>query len=95
MTTINPITLCLWYKDNVLEKDEYYCSIFPNSKILGKHPAMVTFELKGNKFQVLNGGIDFDYNESILFTMPCQDQAEVDHYWDTFIADGGEAMDCS
>jgi predicted 3-demethylubiquinone-9 3-methyltransferase (glyoxalase superfamily) len=91
----NPITPCLWCKDDALAKAQYYCNIFPNSKILSEHPVMVTFELNGNKFQALNGGVNFEYNESISFTIPCQDQAEVDHYWDTFIADGGKAQDCA
>jgi predicted 3-demethylubiquinone-9 3-methyltransferase (glyoxalase superfamily) len=94
-TTQNPIIPCLWCKDDALAKAEYYCNIFPNSKILGQHPAMVTFELNGNKFQALNGGVDFPYNESISFTIMCQNQTEVDHYWDTFITDGGKAQDCS
>ncbi len=93
--TSTTITPCLWCKDNALQKAEYYCNIFPNSKILSQHPAMVVFELNGNKFQALNGGVDFAYNESISFTIPCLDQSEVDHYWDTFIADGGKAQDCS
>ncbi len=93
--TTNNITPCLWCKDNALEKAEYYCSIFPNSKILSKHPAIVSFELNGNTFQALNGGVDFPYNESISFAIRCKDQAEVDHYWDTFIKDGGKAQDCS
>jgi predicted 3-demethylubiquinone-9 3-methyltransferase (glyoxalase superfamily) len=91
----NPITPCLWCKDDALAKAEYYCNIFPNSKILSEHPVMVTFQLNGNKFQALNGGVNFDYNESISFTIPCEDQAEVDHYWDTFIADGGKPQDCA
>jgi predicted 3-demethylubiquinone-9 3-methyltransferase (glyoxalase superfamily) len=89
------ITPCLWCKDDALAKAEYYCNIFPNSKIIGQHPVMVTFELNGKKFQALNGGVNFEYNESISFTIPCKDQAEVDYYWDTFIADGGKAQDCS
>lgn len=56
---------------------------------------MVSFELNGVKFQTLNGGVDFEYNESISYIINCQDQAEVDHYWHTFIADGGQAQDCS
>jgi predicted 3-demethylubiquinone-9 3-methyltransferase (glyoxalase superfamily) len=93
--TNNSITPCLWCKDNALEKAQYYCSVFPNSKILSQYPAMVAFELNGNKFQALNGGIDFAYNESISWTIDCADQEEVDYYWDKFIADGGKAMDCS
>ncbi len=92
---INIISPCLWCKDNALEKAEYYCSIFPNSKIISKHPAIVAFELNGNKFQALNGGVDFPYNESVSFTIPCKDQEEVDHYWNTFITDGGKAQDCA
>ncbi len=98
MTNVqNPklITPCLFCKDNALQKAEYYCSVFPNSKIVSKHPAIVSFELDGNKFQSLNGGVDFAYNESISFTIPCKDQGEVDHYWNTFINDGGQAMDCA
>jgi predicted 3-demethylubiquinone-9 3-methyltransferase (glyoxalase superfamily) len=95
MSTTNTIIPCLWCKDDALAKAQYYCSIFPNSKILSEHPVMVTFELNGNKFQALNGGIDFPYNESISFMISCKDQAEVDHYWDTFISDGGKAQDCS
>jgi predicted 3-demethylubiquinone-9 3-methyltransferase (glyoxalase superfamily) len=91
----NSITPCLWCKDGALEKAEYYCSIFPNSKIVSKHPAVVAFELNGNLFQALNGGVDFEYNESISFTIDCADQKEVDYYWDRFISDGGSAMDCS
>jgi predicted 3-demethylubiquinone-9 3-methyltransferase (glyoxalase superfamily) len=93
--TPNTITPCLWCKDDAKEKAEYYCSIFPNSKILAQHPSMTVFEINGNKFQALNGGVDFDYNNTISFTIPCENQTEVDHYWDTFIKDGGEAMDCS
>jgi predicted 3-demethylubiquinone-9 3-methyltransferase (glyoxalase superfamily) len=95
MSSSTPITPCLWCKDNALVKAEYYCKIFPNSKILGQHPAMVIFELNGTKFMALNGGVDFAYNESVSFVVDCVDQTEVDHYWDTFLADGGIAMDCA
>lgn len=28
------------------------------------------------------------------FVIPCEDQAEVDHYWNTLIGDGGQASQC-
>ncbi len=93
--TQNPIIPCLWCKYNALQKAQYYCSIFPNSKITSQHPVIVTFELNGNKFQALNGGVDFQYNESVSFTISCKAQVEVDYYWNIFIADGGKAQDCS
>ncbi len=96
MSQINTyITPCLWCKDDAIQKAQYYCSVFPNSRIINQHPAMVAFELNGTKFQALNGGVDFPYNESISFTVLCSNQEEVDHYWNTFINDGGKAQDCS
>jgi predicted 3-demethylubiquinone-9 3-methyltransferase (glyoxalase superfamily) len=91
----NLITPCLWCKNDAVEKAEYYCSVFPNSRMVATHPAMCTFLLNGNKFQTLNGGVGFEYNNTISFTIPCENQEEVDHYWDTFINDGGQAMDCA
>jgi predicted 3-demethylubiquinone-9 3-methyltransferase (glyoxalase superfamily) len=93
--TNSKISPCLWCKDNALEKAQYYCSIFPNSKILSQLPVIVAFELDGVKFQALNGGVDFPYNESISYVIDCKNQEEVDYYWNKFIGDGGKAMDCS
>lgn len=90
----NKLTPCLWCNNNALEKAEYYCSIFPNSKILSQHQVVVVFELNGMKFQAINGGMDFAYNESISWVIDCQDQSEVDHYWDTFVKDGGKESQC-
>jgi predicted 3-demethylubiquinone-9 3-methyltransferase (glyoxalase superfamily) len=86
---------CLWCKENALEKANYYCSIFPNSKILSQTHVVVGFEVNGTKFNALNGGVDFSYNESISFVIECENQAEVDYYWNTFVNDGGMAQDCA
>jgi predicted 3-demethylubiquinone-9 3-methyltransferase (glyoxalase superfamily) len=95
MNITNTITPCLWCNDNAEEKAKYYCSVFPNSKIISEHRFMYVMELNGNRFQVLNGGVDFEYNNSVSFTIPCKDQEEVDHYWNTFINDGGSELECS
>ena len=42
----------------------------------------------------LNGGPDFTFNEAISFSIDCEDQAEVDRYWDALIAGGGEPSVC-
>lgn len=39
------------------------------------------FELDGQRFICLDGGPIFAPNEAISFTVECQDQAEVDYYW--------------
>jgi predicted 3-demethylubiquinone-9 3-methyltransferase (glyoxalase superfamily) len=48
----------------------------------------VEFELNGTTFVALNGGPEFKFNESISFELPCEDQAEVDYYWEKLGAGG-------
>ncbi len=40
------------------------------------------FELSGQKFICLDGGPTFKFNEAISFVVECEDQAEVDYYWE-------------
>ncbi len=42
----------------------------------------VEFELDGQPFVALNGGPEFTFNEAISFQIDCDDQDEVDHYWE-------------
>ena len=39
------------------------------------------FELYGQKFQALDGGPIFKFNESVSFMVDCRDQEEVDYFW--------------
>lgn len=40
------------------------------------------FELNGQTFQCLDGGPIFAFNEAVSFTVECDDQKEVDYFWD-------------
>ena len=42
----------------------------------------------------LNGGPMFSFTEAVSFVIDCADQAEVDHYWNTLTADGGQESMC-
>jgi predicted 3-demethylubiquinone-9 3-methyltransferase (glyoxalase superfamily) len=42
----------------------------------------VEFELSGNRFVAINAGPEFKFNEAISFAIPCEDQKEIDYYWD-------------
>jgi predicted 3-demethylubiquinone-9 3-methyltransferase (glyoxalase superfamily) len=55
---------------------------------------LVDFELNGQKFTALNGGPHHKLNEAISIVVPCADQAEVDYYWSSLLADGGQEMVC-
>ena len=105
MASIRPITPCLWFDDKAEEAARYYTGIFKNSKInkiarygeVGQevtHKApgsvmMVDFELNGQPFTALNGGPEFKFNEAISLIITCQDQKEVDYYWDK-LGQGGD-----
>ena len=54
----------------------------------------VSFELDGQRFEALNGGSQFTFNEAISFEVECEDHEEVDSYWDKLTADGGAPGPC-
>jgi predicted 3-demethylubiquinone-9 3-methyltransferase (glyoxalase superfamily) len=85
---------CLWFDHQANDAAKYYCSIFKDSKIVNTNPIVTMFELNGRKFMALNGGPRFTFNESVSFVVNCKDQAEVDHYWNSLTADGGEEGMC-
>src|SRR3989344_630274 len=46
----------------------------------------VGFELAGQKFQALDGGPYFKFNEAISLMVDCADQEEVDYFWEKLSA---------
>lgn len=85
---------CLWFDGQAREAADFYCSIFPNSKIINDSGMVVNFELNKHFFMGLNGGDNFKFNEAVSFVIPCKDQEEIDHYWYKLIADGGKEGNC-
>ncbi|MBV6450183.1 MAG: hypothetical protein MHPDNHAH_00904 [Anaerolineales bacterium] len=88
------ITPFLWFESQAEEAMNYYVSIFKNSKVLSSNPQSVNFILDGQEFFGLNAGPQFKFNEAISFLVNCEDQSEVDYYWNKLIADGGEESMC-
>jgi predicted 3-demethylubiquinone-9 3-methyltransferase (glyoxalase superfamily) len=89
-----PLYPCLWFDNQAKAAAEFYCSVFPNSKIMDDSGMVVNFELNGQKFMGLNGGDLYHFNEAVSFVITCKDQAEVDYYWNHLTADGGEEGRC-
>jgi predicted 3-demethylubiquinone-9 3-methyltransferase (glyoxalase superfamily) len=85
---------CLWFDGQARAAADFYCTIFPNSKIINDSGMVVNFELNGQFFMGLNGGNMFQFNEAISFVITCKDQEEIDHYWYKLIADGGKESMC-
>jgi predicted 3-demethylubiquinone-9 3-methyltransferase (glyoxalase superfamily) len=99
------ITPNLWFDTEAEEAANFYCSVFKNSRILNttrytenapREAGMVMtvdFELDGQRFTGINGGDNFKFDEAISFLINCEDQAEVDYYWDK-LSEGGEESQC-
>jgi len=101
-----PISPCLWFDTELEEAAAFYTSIFPNSSV--GHMARYTdsgpgepgtvmageFTLDGLTFRGINGGPEFHFSEAVSFSVTCEDQAQVDHYWTSLTADGGEESVC-
>ncbi len=80
------ITPFLWFNKEAEEAAKFYVSIFKNSKINSSNPMMVTFTLDGKDFIALNGGPEFKFTEAISFFVNCENQEEVDYYWEKLSA---------
>ncbi len=46
----------------------------------------VDFELSGNHFVAINAGPAFKFNEAVSFAVSCEDQKEIDYYWEKLSA---------
>jgi len=95
----------LWFDTEAEEAADFYISIFKNSRIVnvaryteaGPRPAgtvmTVEFELDGQRFVGINGGPEFTFSEAVSFQVTCEDQDEVDYYWD-HLSEGGQEGPC-
>ncbi len=100
------IVTSLWFDTEAEEAANFYCSVFPDSKILGvarygsagpRPEGMVMtvdFQLAGQMFNAINGGPEFKFTEATSLLVNCETQAEVDELWEKLTADGGEPGPC-
>ena len=95
----------LWFDTEAEEAAGFYTSVFKDSRIVnvthyteaGPREAgmvmTVEFELDGQRFVGINGGAQFKFDEAVSFEIHCEDQDEVDYYWER-LSDGGEEGQC-
>jgi len=100
------ISTFLWFNDQAEDAAKFYTSVFEGSRIVktvripaagpdGNETAqLVEFQMNGQQFTALNGGPHFPFNEAISFVVHCETQEEVDRYWKSLSADGGQEVQC-
>jgi predicted 3-demethylubiquinone-9 3-methyltransferase (glyoxalase superfamily) len=92
---VQKITPHLWYAKEAEEAARFYASIFPDSHVdrvtalpsdSPGGPAgsvkLVELTLSGQAFLAISAGPLDPFNHAISFVVNCDDQAEVDRYWD-------------
>jgi predicted 3-demethylubiquinone-9 3-methyltransferase (glyoxalase superfamily) len=96
------ITPFLWFDNRAEEAANFYTSIFKDSRIksfmrygeAGPGPngsvMGVTFELNGQEFIALNGGPQFTFTPAISFFVHCENQDEIDYFWEKLLEGGRE-----
>ena len=96
----------LWYANDAEKAATFYASIFPDSRVdrvtplLSDSPSgppgsvkVVDFTLFGQRFQAISAGPLDPFNHAISLVVVCDEQAEIDRYWDALLK-GGKAEAC-
>ncbi len=100
------ITPFLWYAKEAEEAAAFYCSIFPDSRVTrvtampSQSPSgppgsvkIVEFVLFAQDFVAMTAGPLDPFNHAVSFVVNCDDQAEIDRYWNALLK-GGSAEQC-
>ncbi len=97
----------LWYAKEAEEAARFYASIFPDSRVdrvtslRSETPSgppgsvkVVDFTLFGQPFEAMTAGPHHDFNDAISMVVLCDDQAELDRYWNALLEGGGREQAC-
>ena len=100
------ITPFLWYAKEAEEAAAFYASIFPDSRVIrvtslpSESPSgpagsvkIVEFVLFGQPFTAMSAGPLDPFNHAVSFVVTCDDQAELDRYWNALLK-GGSPEQC-
>ena len=101
------ITPFLWYAKEAEEAAACYVGLFPDSRVVrvtalpSESPSgppgsvkIVEFVLFGQDFTAMTAGPLDPFNHAISFVVNCDNQAEIDRYWDGLLANGGSPEQC-
>jgi predicted 3-demethylubiquinone-9 3-methyltransferase (glyoxalase superfamily) len=97
----------LWYAKEAEEAARFYASIFPDSRVDHVTPLpsdspsgpagsvkVVDFTLFGQPFQAISAGPHHEFNDAISMVVLCDDQMELDRYWQALLSNGGQPQAC-
>jgi predicted 3-demethylubiquinone-9 3-methyltransferase (glyoxalase superfamily) len=96
----------LWYAKEAEEAARFYASVFPDSRVTTVYDMpvdspsgppgsvkIVEFTLLGQPFMAMSAGPLDNFNHAISFMVECEDQREIDRYWEQ-LGKGGTYEPC-
>ena len=98
---MSKVTPFLMFNDQLESAIAFYTSTFPDSRVTnvarsGKDGPInsAEFVVGGQSFMGYNGGSYFKFSEGFSLFVACEDQAEVDRYWEKLVAAGATETAC-
>jgi len=97
----------LWFAKDAEKAAEFYARVIPHSSVTRVinapagmpgieegQPFIVDFVVDGLEIEAINAGPAFTLDEAFSLIIECKNQEEIDHYWATLTADGGQEGEC-
>lgn len=98
---MSKVTPFLMFNNQLEEAIAFYTATFPDSEIKNAArtgvdgPIMsAEFVVGGQSFMGYNSGPYFTFSQGFSLFVNCEDQAEVDEYWNKLVTAGATAMQC-
>ena len=98
---MSKVTPFLMFNDQLESAIEFYTSTFPDSRVTnvaraGKDGPInsAEFVIGGQSFMGYNGGSYFTFSEGVSLFVECEDQEEVDEYWNKLVNAGATPSRC-
>ena len=100
---MSKVTPFLMFNDQLEAAIAFYTATFPDSEIknvarvgIGSDASISSaeFVIGGQSFMGYNGGSYFKFSEGFSLFVNCEDQAEVDEYWNKLVSAGATPSAC-
>ena len=98
---MSKVTPFLMFNDQLEAAIRFYTSTFPDSEVKNVARAgtdgpitSAEFVVGGQPFMGYNGGPHFKFSEGFSLFVKCEDQAEVDEYWNKLVGTGAAPSRC-
>lgn len=98
---MSKVTPFLMFNDQLEAAIDFYTATFPDSRInnvarTGEDGPITSaeFVIGGQSFMGYNGGSYFKFSEGFSLFVDCEDQEEVDEYWNKLVDAGATPSQC-